>query len=378
MGEGNLGRDELRTERRLRDTSWFMRVRAFLIGALLLIAFGASLCSAQPDAVAAAPVNGCDSKTATAALPSLRTPAPLSQAEECALRAGDIFKECESCPDMMVIPSGSFKMGSSVTESGRYPREGPQHPVTIAAPFAIGKFHVTFDQFAAFVAETHYDGGTGCWIYGLGGQLLDKADASWRKPGFDQSGSHPVTCLNWNDANAYVGWLAGKAGRGYRLLSEAEWEYAARAGTTTPFFFGTETKDICRFANGADETAKRANSISPQWPIAPCSDGFANTSPVGSFLPNGFGLSDMSGNVWDWLMDCYHATYGYWVKTGAARTGAPSDGSPWMSASCETRVLRGASWDFAPRYLRVAFRGWDYPGNRYNIYGLRVARTLAH
>jgi formylglycine-generating enzyme required for sulfatase activity len=278
---------------------------------------------------------------------------------------------------MVVIPPGSFVMGSPTTEVGRYPREGPQHRVTISRPFAIGKFHVTFDQFAAFVAETHYDIGSGCWTYVLAGELVNKADASWHKPGFDQSGSHPVTCLNWIDASAYVAWLAGKTGRDYRLLSEAEWEYAARAGSTTPFFFGTETKEICRYGNAADETARRANSVSPQWPVAPCSDGFAYTSPAGSFLPNAFGLGDALGNVWDWLMDCYHATYGFWVKAGKTRTGAPSDGSPWMSGRCEARVLRGAAWDFVPRYLRVAFRGWDYPVNRYNIYGLRVARTLA-
>jgi formylglycine-generating enzyme required for sulfatase activity len=355
-----------------------MCFRGFLAGVVLLIYLGTPFFSALPRNVAAAAVlNGCDSMPATAALSPTRAPEPLTQAEECTLRPKEMFRECESCPDMVVIPPGSFMMGSPTTEVGRYVREGPQHRVTIARSLAIGKFHVTFDQFAAFVANTHYDTGSGCWTYLLAGKLINKVDASWRKPGFDQSGSDPVTCLNWNDASAYVGWLAGKTGRGYRLLSEAEWEYAARAGSTTPFFFGTKTKEICLYGNAADETARRANSVSPQWPVAPCSDGFAHTSPVGSFLPNGFGLSDALGNVWDWLMDCYHDTYGFWVKAGTARTGAPTDGSPWMSGSCETRVLRGASWDFVPRYLRVAFRGWDYPVNRYNIYGLRVARTLA-
>jgi formylglycine-generating enzyme required for sulfatase activity len=210
----------------------------------------------------------------------------------------------------------------------------------------------------------------------VAGVLSNAQGQSWRNPGFAQSGSHPALCLNWNDAKAYVAWLAKTTGKPYRLLTEAEWEYAARAGTTTAYFFGDDANDICRYGNGADQTARQQNAVSPQYPAAPCSDGYAYTSPVGSFPPNGFGLHDVHGDAWQWLEDCYHDTYGYYVKSMKVQTAAPSDGSAWLSGSCTHRVLRGASWDFVPQFLRVAFRGWDSPGNRFNIYGIRVGRTL--
>src|SRR5262249_44092209 len=162
------------------------------------------------------------------------------------------------------------------------------------------KFHVTVDQFAAFVAETSHATGSKCNTH-EGGDGKDREGRSWRNPGFAQAGSHPAVCLNWNDATAYVQWLARKTGKPYRLLSGAEWEYAARArtapGSYPLFWFGEEKNDLCRYANGADQQANAKGLLPTNWAIA-CDDGYANTAPVGSFAANGFGLSDMAGNAW--------------------------------------------------------------------------------
>jgi formylglycine-generating enzyme required for sulfatase activity len=289
---------------------------------------------------------------------STRAAQPLSGAEECALKPKDVFKECDKCPEMVVVPAGSFTMGSPASEAGRYDNEGPQHPVTIGKPFAVGKFQVTFDQFAAFVAETGYDAGSKCYAFEEG-KWKEKQGLSWRTPGFAQKGSHPAVCLNWNDANAYVAWLAKQTGKSYRLLTEAQWEYAARAGTTTRYFFGDEEKVFCRYGNGADQTAKSK--------ILPCSDGYAYTAPVGSFLPNGFGLYDMHGNAWQWLEDCWHENY----------QGAPSGGSAWISGDCSRRVVRGGSWYGGPGELRSAIRFGDSSVYRYYGSGFRLGRTLS-
>lgn len=236
--------------------------------------------------------------------------------------------------------------------------------------FAVGEFDVTKDEFAPFVRETGYDGGSesrsgrgtvvevilgvgtpaGCWIVtkdGKSGEMA--AGRSWRDPGFPQTGSHPVACVNWKDATAYVEWLSKKTGQPYRLLSKSEWEYAARAGTTTAYFWGD--------AVGKD------NAICDG-----CGSWWDNkgTSPVGTFAPNAFGLYEMHGNVWQWVQDCYHDSY----------AGAPGDGSPVVSRECSLRTLRGGSWHYFPRYLRAASRRWNMPPSRDNTLGFRVARTL--
>jgi formylglycine-generating enzyme required for sulfatase activity len=277
---------------------------------------------------------------------------------------------CPMCPEMVVVPAGSFTMGSPSTEQGRYDVEGPQHSVHISRPFAVGKFHVTVDEFAAFVTETGYDAGSKCWTFDEG-TWQEREGRSWRSPGFAQSGSHPVVCLNWNDAKAYVEWLSRKTEKPYRLLTEAEFEYAARAGTTTRYFFGDDEKDMCRYGNGADQTAKSSipwGENLPFWLFFPCSDGYAYTSPVGSFAPNAFGLYDMHGNAWEWTEDCWHDNY----------HGAPTDGAAWTAGDCSRRVVRGGSWSNLPGALRAAirFRGWDPSEPRGLIFGLRLGRTL--
>jgi len=301
---------------------------------------------------------------------SSRSAVPLSAAEECALKAKDEFKECATCPAMVVIPAGSFTMGSPKDEEGREDDEGPQHQVTIAKPFAAGKFHVTVAEFSAFVAETGYDAGSKCWIWTKAEKWEETAGRSFRDPGYAQSGNHPAACLSWNDAKAYATWLSRKTGKSYRLLSEAEWEYAAR-GRTAPgsyprYFYRDSEGDMCRFGNGADQAAKRKVPGSGGWTVFSCNDGYAYTSPVGSFAANPFGLYDMLGNAWQWVEDCYYHSY----------AGAPTDGSPSTTDDCGRRVVRGGSWYTIPRYLRSATRSGSNPGIRDGNGGIRLARTV--
>ena len=270
----------------------------------------------------------------------------LTDNELCALRRGDVFKECADCPEMVVVPAGSFTMGSPDDEPERYTNEGPQHEVRIARAFAVGKFHVTKDEFAAFVKDTGYDAGSKCWYFGNG---KFGEGRSWRDPGFAQTGSHPAVCVNWDDAQAYVKWLKDKTGQSYRLLSESEWEYSARAGTTTAYFWGAVVGK-----NNAN-----CDGCGSRWDNK-------QTSPVGSFSANEFGLYDMHGNAWQWVEDCYRDSY----------AGAPRDGSPITSGECGRRVRRGGSWLSFPEVLRAAFRRGDDPSNRKGLIGFRVARTL--
>lgn len=302
--------------------------------------------------------------TSITQLPPTRAPCPLSAAEERSLRPKDVFKECTSCPEMVVIPAGRFTMGSPDNEKGRDHDEGPRHAVTIARPYAVGKFHVTVEQYESFVATTGYEARSQCWTLENGeGQIRD--GRSFKDPGFAQAGSHPAVCLSWDDAKAYIGWLSKTTGKAYRLLSEAEWEYAARAGTTTRYWFGSNEREMCRYGNGIDRAARQQFAGTENWSVT-CDDGFAFTSPVGSYAPNAFGLYDMHGNAWQRVEDCYHETY----------SGAPTDGSAWIDGECKYRVLRGGSWDSNPRGLRVAARDASAAVSRVYNDGFRLARTL--
>ena len=231
---------------------------------------------------------------------------------------------------MVMVSAGSFMMGSPADEVGRYNPEGPQHQVTISQPFAVGTYEVTRGQFKVFVDATGHDAGS-----------------AWRNPGFTQTDAHPVVYVSWNDAKAYVNWLSASTGKEYRLLSEAEWEYVARAGTTTAYHFGG-TID-----------SNQANYQT------------SGTVVVGSYPANAFGLHDVHGNVWEWVEDCWHNDY----------TGAPTDGSAWMS-DCDDdeeydhRVLRGGSWGSGTGSLRSATRFRDEVDLRNNYDGFRIARTL--
>ena len=276
------------------------------------------------------------------------------------------FRDCANCPEMMVLPAGSFTMGSPSAEQARSDQEGPQHKVTIPRPFAIGIYDVTRDEYAKFVHETGRESGAACIIL-----TRDSAEytggADWRSPGFVQTARDPVVCVDWEDAQAYVQWLNAKLNRvsrgAYRLLTEAEWEYAARAGTRTRYYWGDEADDACRFANTADRSAHR-RYLSLK--TADCDDGFTATSPVGSFPANPFGLYDMAGNAFQWVTDCYHPSY----------VGAPTDGSAWLSGDCPEHVIRGGSLGHMPRLLRSAYRFKDFTDHRSVFLGFRVAREI--
>jgi len=276
------------------------------------------------------------------------------------------LSDCDRCPEMVVIPGGSFLMGSPEKEKGRFGSEGPQHEVSLP-PFALGRHEVTRGEFAYFIEETgHSTGPCVYWDMEIGyirrGYDLDLHNPKHRNR---QTGEHPMTCVSWDDAQAYVDWLRKKTGKDYRLPSESEWEYAARAGTSSRYFWGDNANLACNFANGHDETSKQANAFN--WEPLPCSDGYSSTAPVGSLEANDFSLFDMAGNLWEWVEDHYHRTY----------DGAPVDGSPWLSPGHSARVLRGGSWENEPRGLRSASRIWSRPASRLNSSGFRVALTLS-
>jgi len=240
------------------------------------------------------------------------------------------FGDCNECPEMVTVPSGSFMMGSNEDIS-----EQPLHLVTIARPFAVGKFEITFEQWDACVA------GGGCNSY-------RPDDRGWGR------GRRPVIHVSWEDAKAYVTWLAGKTGKAYRLLTEAEWEYAARAGTKTEYYWGD------KIGSG------NANC----WG---CGSRWDNkqTAPVGSFKPNRFGLYDMLGNVWEWVEDCGQVGY---AGAQAGYAGAPTDGSAVTGNDC-TRVFRGGCWRDYYTNLRSANRPRSISA-RSEYIGFRVGMTL--
>ena len=286
-------------------------------------------------------------------------------------KAGDQFRDCPQCPEMVVVPAGSYRMGSPSYEQGRQGDEAPVHEVTIAAPFAIGRHEVRVVEFGRFVDETGYSAGNSCQIIGtdeLG--YLDwksRAGRGWRNPGFDQSGRHPAVCVNWNDAQAYAAWLSRETGEEYRLPSESEWEYAARAGTATARYWGEGESGQCRHANGGDLSLDERYAGGWLLAVASCRDGHVHTVPVGSFTANGWELHDMLGNAWEWTEDCWNGRY----------AGAPLDGSAREYGDCAKRVLRGGSWDSEPSLLRAASRHGDTTDLRRSDQGFRVARTLA-
>ncbi len=260
------------------------------------------------------------------------------------------FRDCADCPEMVLVSSGSYLMGSPASEKGRRGDEGPVRRVKISKPFAVGVYEVTRREWRRFVEETAHAIDDGCST-NEDGRWRKRSGRSWRRPGYVQGDDHPVVCVSWKDAQAYVRWLRERTGRGYRLPSESEWEYVARAGTRTARYWGESAAGRCRYGNGAD--------------IASCDDGYAYTSPAGSFIANGYGLHDVLGNVWEWVEDCWNSSY----------RGAPGNGSAWESGDCGKRVLRGGRWDDAPKNLRSATRVGRSAGYRSFSVGFRIALT---
>ena len=257
---------------------------------------------------------------------------------------GSVFKDCKHCPEMVVLPAGTYTMGTPDDELGRQSDEGPRHQVTFARPFAISRFQVLAGEWDAYVRAT-------------GHAPADFDDRPGRrctagKPSFKHTARHPAVCMNAAEAQGYIAWLSDETGQAYRLPSESIREYAARAGSSGAFPFA--------FDAGADyQISKNANTYG-------AADGYNFTSPAGTFPANAFGVYDMHGNVYEWVADCYREDY----------AGVPSDGSPWLEQRCERQVMRGNDWGEAPVFSRSGNRNSSLPTSSGDWLGFRVVRDL--
>ena len=279
----------------------------------------------------------------TLAKPSARCPEPPPIEVASTGKPGPIaWRDCADTPEMIRLSGGRFLMGAQGDRATLY--ELPVREVRVKE-FALGKYEVSFEEFDA----CHADGGC----------LHRPEDEGWGR------GKRPVINIKWIDAKQYVAWLSKKTGKQYRLPSEAEWEYAARAGTASRYSWGDGSGFICPYANILDLTGSAAN---PNWHWKSyCDDGFPFTAPVGSFRPNPWGFHDLNGNVWEWVEDCWHSDY----------TGAPSTSEPWIKdGQCSKRVNRGGGWGNHPRSMRSASRDADHADSHSNGIGFRVARSL--
>jgi formylglycine-generating enzyme required for sulfatase activity len=278
-------------------------------------------------------------------------------------KPGTTFRDCADCSPMVVVGPGRFTMGADGGEPQRY--EGPVHDVTIRKAFAIGVVPVTYAQFAAFVKATGYSAATDCILPRDGTYAVAKR-VGWANPALGRKprANDPVVCIDWRDATAYVSWIAKKTGKPYRLLSEAEWEYAARAGATSLYPWGDKPGDACRYANLLDASAAPSAVVEGKANI--CSDGYATLAPVGSFAPNAFGIRDMIGNVWTWTQDCYVMPY----------PAEAVDERPYEAGPCNRRSVRGSSWATNVTRARPTFRGRDPVDRVSQLFGLRVAMDL--
>ena len=313
-----------------------------------------------PPAIETAPVSIEPDPPATAGSVSVEAyPLPI-EADPVLMEPGATFRDCADCPEMVVLPSATFRMGSTDGQVD----ELPVREVRVEM-FALGSHEVTREEFGAFVAATGY-AGDGCNVIDDAASLDWDNRASWQNPGFPQEDRHPVVCVGWAGAEAYVRWLSAETGGRYRLPSEAEWEYGARAGTVTRRYWDSQADSTqCDHANGGDRALMQRWGRWPL-PVVNCDDSAPYTSEAGSYKPNVFGLHDMLGNVWEWTADCLHESY----------EGAPSDGSAWLRrGDCERRVLRGGSWETTLPGIRAANRYW-HDNRAGNTVSFRVARDL--
>jgi len=285
------------------------------------------------------------------------------------LRLHPTFRDCNVCPEMVALPPGEFMMGSAKDEADRLRFEGPPRRVVITTPFAIGRFETSVDELTAFVeatATTMNSPLSPCFVTLSRNidppSIMVSENASFRRPGFDVTGAHPAGCVSWYDAQAYVAWLRRRTGKPYRLPTEVEWEYAARAGTATTFSFGNDERLLCDYARFAD--------LASNYPWRDgCSSGMTTDGPipVGKLKPNAWGIFDMLGNVAEWVEDCWTPNW----------TEIPTDGSAYARPSnCEMGVIRGGSWIAPSRRLRTAYRWRTQTFKRLQTNGFRVALTL--
>lgn len=294
-----------------------------------------------------------------------------------------ILRDCADCPPLVVIAPGSFTMGADEAEAKRYNlpefwgvRERPKHRVVIAQAFALGQSEITRAAFTAFVRDTGYAPASGCWHF-VGSEWEWDEKRSWENPGFAQGEDHPVTCINWHDANAFITWLSRKTGKAYRLPSEAEWEYAARAGTQTAFWFGNDENEVCAHMNLGDLDTRDATDwagkkikyqVMDDWKGQPCRDGFPFMAPVEAKPANPFGLFGMGGNGNEWVADCWHETY----------ADTPGEQAPRViGGDCGLRAMRGQGWTGGAAGTRSAFRLKMNATDRRFTFAFRIARDLA-
>jgi sulfatase modifying factor 1 len=304
--------------------------------------------------------------TALLAMTAVAIGAPHSE-HSITTTPGAKFRECSvDCPEMIVIPAGTFMMGTDRRDVESDGREGPPHPVAFKKSFALSIYDVTRDDYARFVRQTGKQTEKGCNVVDTEGRWITDPHKDWQNPGFRQTGRDPVVCVSWNEAQAYIGWLNHKVGSikesaPYRLPSEAEWEYAARAGSSTSYYWGdAASHDLANYG---------LEYCGPCGAVKQGRDQWFFTSPVGAFPPNAFGLYDASGNVWQWTQDCTHYRF----------DGAPDDGSAWTTDTndaCHNRILRGGSWLDPAILVTIFVRNPWAPADHNNANGFRVARSL--
>jgi formylglycine-generating enzyme required for sulfatase activity len=305
------------------------------------------------------------SAAATLALASIAAAAP-SWSAEAGREPGSAFRDCDDCPELVVVPAGTFVMGTpgAPRARGAAAAEGETTIVTVPAPFALGRREVTRGEYARFISDSGHEPEAGCRVWDPElGRFNDDTRRGWQDTGPGDDG--PATCVSFADATAYVQWLAARTGARYRLPSEAEWEFAARAGSPALRPWGDAAEAGCDHANTYDLVA--ASSFRLGWPEARCRDGYGDLAPVGQFAANGFGLQDMIGNAREWVQDCATDSY----------VGRPRDARAWeWIGGCGERIQRGGSWLTPPDESRSASRNASPAGARAADTGFRVARDL--
>ena len=256
--------------------------------------------------------------------------------------------------ELVWVPPGRYRMGD--TGGLGQADERPLREVRVEG-FWLMRSEVTRAMFAAFVEDTGHAVGDRCWVFEDGWK--EKAGLDWRDPGFVQADDHPVSCVNWHDAQAFADWLSAETGTRFRLPTEAQWEYAVRAGTETTYFWGEDPAALCAYANAADQ---RALAHYPAFDVNACDDGHVRTSAVARYRPNPWGLYDLYGNVWEWVEDCWNISY----------AGAPADGSAWLNGDCTRRVFRGGGYGDIPRFARSTLRNRSDSRDRKDDIGFRL------
>jgi formylglycine-generating enzyme required for sulfatase activity len=292
------------------------------------------------------------------------------RAAHAAGAGGERLRDCENCPEMVVIPAGRFLMGTprSIQVATEVPAELDPVEITIGRDFALGRYEVTRAQYADFARATGRERQlVRCRTWVEERQGFRDLEVRWDAPNVPAQPrpDHPATCVDWHDARAYAAWLSERTGHAYRLPSEAEWEYAAKAGSRALQSWGAATRKHCRHANSNDRATLARYPLA--WTIVACDDGFADVAPVGSLRPNAFGLYDMIGNVWEWLEDCSSLSY----------FGRPLDQRAWTwEGGCKRRIQRGGGWSTGPERSRPGFHGDGDDEDRADFAGFRVARDL--